>query len=203
MVLICSPLRFYTDNDEDLCFQWMKKNKSIKEIKGVGRELHLIIKSNKIPNKDLLDLMGLFDRYKFDSKQLKAFINETNEDLLGNYFKVYPRREPEVLLNDELLLECTPLWFYTKNDGNLMFRLMDKIKCIRTSYGIGQVIYLVIDLKKISKKYLEDLKTLFVRYKFDEGQLKGFISLIRIRALNPSTLLRIKLRRTRQVQDER
>ncbi len=80
VTLICTPLRFYTQNDEGLLFEWLKKIKSIKEIKGVGRELHLHFDSNNIVNEDLLDLMGIFDRYKFDQVQLKVFMNETNKE---------------------------------------------------------------------------------------------------------------------------
>ncbi len=80
VTLICSPLRFYTENDEDLFFKWIKKINCIKEFKGIGNELHLYISSNSIPDKDLLDLMGLFDRYKFDAKQLKVFMNESNKE---------------------------------------------------------------------------------------------------------------------------
>jgi len=84
IILICTPLRFYTDNDEALCFEWIEKIQCIDECHGVGRELHLLVKSNKISNKDLLDLVGLFDRYKFDSAQLKVFMNDTNKDWFDN-----------------------------------------------------------------------------------------------------------------------
>ncbi len=77
--LICTPLRFYTHIDEEQCFRWIKKIKSISAVEGVGRELHLIAKSNKIPNKDLLELIGLFRRYKFDIKQLRIFMNDDNK----------------------------------------------------------------------------------------------------------------------------
>ena len=30
ITLICTPLKFYTDNDEALCFEWIEKIKSIK-----------------------------------------------------------------------------------------------------------------------------------------------------------------------------
>lgn len=79
IVLICTPLRFYTQNDEALLFEWIQKIKSIKNVKGIGKELHLFFASNQIPNDDLLDLIGVFDRYKFDNKQLKVFANEQNK----------------------------------------------------------------------------------------------------------------------------
>ncbi len=81
VILICTPLRYYTQNDEDLCFEWIKKIKCIKKHVGVGRELHLHLSSNNISYNDLLDLIGLFDRYKFDSSQLKIFMNDNNKNL--------------------------------------------------------------------------------------------------------------------------
>ncbi len=80
IILTCAPLRFYTENDENLFFEWIKKIKSVKKFEGIGRKLHLHFLSNKIPNQDLLDLMGLFDRYKFDAQQLKVFMNENNKE---------------------------------------------------------------------------------------------------------------------------
>lgn len=80
IILICTPLRFYTQNDEALFFKWIKKIKSIEQFEGVGRALNLHVSSNKISNNDLLDLMGIFDRYKFDSDQLQIFMNEDNRE---------------------------------------------------------------------------------------------------------------------------
>ncbi len=85
VVLICTPLRFYSQNDEDLMFGWLDKIKSVKDYKGFGRKLHVYVDSNNIPKHDLIDLMGLFDRYKFDSKQLTVFKNETNEKMFLRY----------------------------------------------------------------------------------------------------------------------
>lgn len=80
IVLVCTPLQFYTENDEELFFAWIDKIKCITQIKGIGRELHLFIASNEIPSDDLLNLIGLFNRYKFDIKQLRVFMNENNRE---------------------------------------------------------------------------------------------------------------------------
>jgi hypothetical protein len=81
IVIICTPLTFFTQNDEDLLFGWFKKIKCIKKFEGVGRELHLYITSKKISNNDLLDLMGIFERYKFENPdQLKIFMNKNNRE---------------------------------------------------------------------------------------------------------------------------
>lgn len=80
IIIVCSPLSFYTEHDEELFFKWIKKIKCIKEYKGIGKALHLHIKSNAISNNDLLDLFGLFDRYKLnEAEQLRVFMNEQNK----------------------------------------------------------------------------------------------------------------------------
>lgn len=80
IVLVCAPLRFYTAIDENLFFTWIEEIKSIVEIKGIGKVLYLYITSTQISNDDLLNLIGLFDRYKFDNSQLKIFMNEDNKE---------------------------------------------------------------------------------------------------------------------------
>jgi len=80
IILMCTPLSFYTEEDEDFLFAWLKKIKSIKKIKGVGLELHLQLDSKNISDHDLLNLMAIFDRYNFDSNQLRIFMNEGNKE---------------------------------------------------------------------------------------------------------------------------
>lgn len=79
ITLICTPMRFYSHNDEELLFAWINKIPSISHVEGIGRELHMHIISNTIPNNELRDLIGIFQRYKFDKKQLKVFMNESNK----------------------------------------------------------------------------------------------------------------------------
>jgi hypothetical protein len=179
ITLICTPLKFYIGNDEDLCFQWIKKIKCVKEYYGIGRELHLLIESNKISNADFNNLRGLFARYKFKSDQLKVFINKENEHLgfNGGYHEnIYPYRKEDASVENEIVLRCTPLCFYTKHDEDLMFRLIKKIKCIDKCYGIKNVLYLCIPSNKISHKDLSNLICLFSRYNFDKKQLTVFMN---------------------------
>jgi hypothetical protein len=81
VVLVCSPLHFYTEVDEELLFQWLKAVSCIQNIKGVGKELQLHIANSVISYDDLLNLIGIFERYKFDIQQLLVFKNENNKDL--------------------------------------------------------------------------------------------------------------------------
>jgi len=81
IILICSPLRFYTEMDEELLFQWLKAVSCITTIQGIGKELHLCIRDSLIAREDLLNLIGIFDRYKFDESQLLIFKTEENKYL--------------------------------------------------------------------------------------------------------------------------
>jgi hypothetical protein len=80
IILICTPLLFCTQNDEELFFEWLKKVKCIEKYVGVGDELHLYILSKRITNNDLFELMGVFRRYNFDFSQLKIFMNSKNKE---------------------------------------------------------------------------------------------------------------------------
>lgn len=88
IVLKCVPLRFYTQTDEEQYFTWIKKIKSIDTVEGFGRELHIIMKSNKISNQDLLEFIGLFRRYNFDLEQLKIFMNDDNKIIFKSLDKL-------------------------------------------------------------------------------------------------------------------
>jgi hypothetical protein len=77
-ILLCTTLSFYTETDEALLFQWLKAVLCITTIQGVGRELHLHINNPMVSHDDLLNLIAIFDRYKFDANQLLVFKNEEN-----------------------------------------------------------------------------------------------------------------------------
>jgi len=91
IIIICSPLRFYTPLDEDIFFQWLKQLSCIKEVKGIGRELYLHIKSSNVSDEDLLNLFAIFDRYQFDQKQLAIFKNKRN----AHYFESAGKKDSQ------------------------------------------------------------------------------------------------------------
>ena len=79
-VLICTPLRFYTQQDENILFNWLDNIQCIEKYEGIGRALHCYINSEEIADDDLLNLMAIFDRYKFDATQLRIFMNNNNKE---------------------------------------------------------------------------------------------------------------------------
>jgi hypothetical protein len=81
ITLIFTPLKFYSNEDEDLFFEWIKKISCVKDFKGIGRELHVYLTSNQISFNDFKNFNGLFKRYKLkNSEQLKVFMNDSNKD---------------------------------------------------------------------------------------------------------------------------
>ena len=81
IIIVCTPLRFYAQNDEHNFFEWLKKLSCINDIKGIGRELHLYVSSNDIPFDELQDLYSIFKRYKLENiEQLQIFKNEKNKE---------------------------------------------------------------------------------------------------------------------------
>lgn len=58
VVIICEPLRWYTQNDEEFVFTWFKRIKPIKKVKGIGTQLFLDFESNEISNQDLREIFS-------------------------------------------------------------------------------------------------------------------------------------------------
>ncbi len=81
-ILILTPMKFYSSEDEELLFDWLDKIGCIESYKGVGKELHVVISSPSITFNEYRNFNGLFKRYRFkDPGQLKAlFETEENKD---------------------------------------------------------------------------------------------------------------------------
>ena len=80
IVLIFTPLSFYSHEDEDLFFEWINKVNCITGYKGIGTELHVYVSSKEIPFNDFKNLNGLFERYRLENpSQLKVFIDKTDK----------------------------------------------------------------------------------------------------------------------------
>src|SRR5271170_7459919 len=77
--LTCKRVTYYTLQDEDAFFEWIKKIKSIKRFEGACDELYLDLVSDKLPDDDLRELLALFYRYKVDMKQLAQFLTDDNK----------------------------------------------------------------------------------------------------------------------------
>lgn len=81
--LICKRVIFYSQIDEDLFFEWIKRISAIVDIKGVVDEIHLYISDCNLDSTSLRELNALFKRYKINRKQLQVFLNDGNKHWLA------------------------------------------------------------------------------------------------------------------------
>ncbi len=87
--LLCKKVKFYSINDEDAFFGWIKRLDCIKKIDAAGDELYLDIVDRGLNDQDLSELLGLLYRYKIDMKQLARFQTEENKPWFLNNRKAY------------------------------------------------------------------------------------------------------------------
>jgi hypothetical protein len=79
MKLECKPLLFLSELDELSFFDRIKQIKCVKLI--CGREgIFLHLKSKKVSNVCLRELLSIFYRYNIEMTQLSVFLNENNKD---------------------------------------------------------------------------------------------------------------------------
>ena len=78
--LVCKKVRFYAPHDEEAFFEWLDKIEAIKQVWGLGDEIHLTIKNEFIDDESLRDFIAIFTRCEIELSQLSQFRNKANED---------------------------------------------------------------------------------------------------------------------------
>lgn len=185
ITVTCTPMRFFSPTDEDMCSAWIKKIPSIIKDYGVFKSLHLELPLT-IPDADLIELRGLFMRYHFKTTQLNAFKTHLNQGLFDwpgyepvhklPFINVVKKNKTPLSVTDSkdiIILVCDPLWFFSQNDEILFFKWLKKIPFIIRYEGVGRSLHVTIP-KELSLKDLIKMKGLFCRYQFDLTQLNGF-----------------------------
>jgi len=82
--LVWKNILFYSDLEQEVFFEFIEQIKSIIEFEKKNNSLYLYLKSTRISDKDLRTIIGLFDRFKINMKQLKMFLNERNKKWFKN-----------------------------------------------------------------------------------------------------------------------
>lgn len=73
----------------------------------------------------------------------------------------------------EIILELTPLIYFSKLDEDWFFRWLKKLKCIKSYKVVSSTLYLTIQNPITYKEYL-GLLALFRRYEHDINKLRVF-----------------------------
>ena len=70
-----SPVLYFSQLDEDSFFSWVQQIRCVKSVE--NGFLH--IRSRRLSESDLRDLIAVMHRYKLPMSQLQQFLNERNE----------------------------------------------------------------------------------------------------------------------------
>ena len=77
--LECKNVVFYSPQDESAFFAWAEHIPAVMGVVGRGQSLILTVKSKRIPDSSLRELLSLFRRYRVSMRQLAVFRNTANE----------------------------------------------------------------------------------------------------------------------------
>jgi len=80
IVLHADSVEFYSQNDEQSFFEWLKRIKCIESLGGAGSILEIIVAKNLVDDDSLRDILAIFYRYNINMKQLALFKSERNKE---------------------------------------------------------------------------------------------------------------------------
>jgi hypothetical protein len=88
-VLECKRVRYGSQGDETAFFLWIRRISCVTKFDGCGRTLSLHVRSTRISDGNLRELLALFHRYRVSMKQLTQFETPRNRVWFrrpGTYF---------------------------------------------------------------------------------------------------------------------
>lgn len=92
ITLKAKSIWYYSAIDEELFFHWISKIPALKEFKLVNDETVFYIKSKKISDSDLIEVIALFYKYKINMTQLQIFLNSKNKHWFSDNKKAFWHR---------------------------------------------------------------------------------------------------------------
>jgi hypothetical protein len=75
-----APTRYYSASDEAAFFTWLQAIPGVLSVRGIGRELHITLRSKRLSVHALRELLALYRRYGGNMRELAVFANPSNED---------------------------------------------------------------------------------------------------------------------------
>ncbi|WLI88864.1 hypothetical protein Q4S45_19490 [Massilia sp. R2A-15] len=79
-----APMHYYSRSDEAAFFGWLQSIPGVTGIRGQGHELVIRLKSKKLSQTALRELLALYRRYGGDMSELEQFANDTNRSWFQN-----------------------------------------------------------------------------------------------------------------------
>lgn len=83
--LFFKPIKFYSALDRDMFFEWIKGITSVVRCDEQNGEICIYVKSKTIPYHDVMQLTGLWKRYRLQhGEQLQIFLNQDNSSMFSH-----------------------------------------------------------------------------------------------------------------------
>jgi hypothetical protein len=74
-----APMQYLSSGDEMAFFAWVHSIPGVVGVRGLGRELHIRLKSKRLSQNSLREFIALYHRYRGDLAELAQFANSSNE----------------------------------------------------------------------------------------------------------------------------
>jgi hypothetical protein len=74
-----APLQFRSNCDEAAFFQWLQAIPGVLECRGIGRELHVKLRSSRPSATALREFIAIYQRYGGELAELAQFASSTNQ----------------------------------------------------------------------------------------------------------------------------
>lgn len=71
-------MRYLSQGDEAAFFAWLKSVPGVVSVLGCGRELHIQLRSKRLSQQGLRELIALYSRYGGNLNELAQFATEAN-----------------------------------------------------------------------------------------------------------------------------
>lgn len=79
-----APLRYFSKGDEAAFFSWLQAIPGVIDVQGVGRELHIRLRSKRLSAHSLREFIALYQRYQGEMSELALFVNNSNAAWFAN-----------------------------------------------------------------------------------------------------------------------
>ena len=73
-----APMRYLSQGDEAAFFSWLSSVPGVVSVVGSGRELHIRLRSTRLSQQSLRELIALYTRYEGHLSELAQFATEAN-----------------------------------------------------------------------------------------------------------------------------
>jgi hypothetical protein len=79
-----APIHYYSGSDEAVFFGWLQSIPGVTGVRGQGQELIIRLKSTRLSQTALRELLALYRRYGGKMSELEQFANDTNRSWFQN-----------------------------------------------------------------------------------------------------------------------